>query len=196
MLLLQLTGDELGRHRAAGGVTDVLLEDGAAASDRPRRGCWAQPGVNPNRALCRSQSMGKVRISWASDRPDGSSPWRIASMMSGASVVSFRMRATSVCRPCHEEIEAEVGGYSGAPAGRLSARTAQDPYPVYAALRARDPVHRSRVLKAWVFTRHGQEHLTKLARDIIADNELRDCLGSSAETASSHGSPGARPDLR
>ena len=101
VVLLQLPGDELRPHRAlaapvrgAGGVTDVLLEDGVAASDRPRRGCWAQPGVNPNRVLCRSQSMGKVRISLASDRPDGSSPWRIASMMSGASVVSFRMRTT------------------------------------------------------------------------------------------------------
>ena len=36
----------------------------------------------------------------------------------------------------------------------LSARTAQDPYPAYAALRARAPVHRSRLLRAWVFTRH------------------------------------------
>ena len=36
----------------------------------------------------------------------------------------------------------------------LSARTAQDPYPVYAALRARSPVHRSRLLDAWLFTRH------------------------------------------
>ena len=30
----------------------------------------------------------------------------------------------------------------------------RDPYPVYAALRDRAPVHRSRLLKAWVFTRH------------------------------------------
>ena len=36
----------------------------------------------------------------------------------------------------------------------LSARTAQDPYPAYAALRGRAPVHRSRLLKAWVFARH------------------------------------------
>ena len=36
----------------------------------------------------------------------------------------------------------------------LSARMVRDPYPVYAALRARAPVHRSRLLKAWVFTRH------------------------------------------
>ena len=36
----------------------------------------------------------------------------------------------------------------------LSARTVQDPYPAYAALRDRAPVHRSRLLRAWVFTRH------------------------------------------
>ena len=37
----------------------------------------------------------------------------------------------------------------------LSWRMAQDPYPVYAALRSRDPVHRSRVLNAWLVTRYG-----------------------------------------
>ncbi len=36
----------------------------------------------------------------------------------------------------------------------LSERTVQDPYPAYAALRARAPVHRSRLLRSWVFTRH------------------------------------------
>ena len=36
----------------------------------------------------------------------------------------------------------------------LSDRTAQDPYPVYAALRQRDPVHRSRLMNAWMFARH------------------------------------------
>ena len=43
---------------------------------------------------------------------------------------------------------------SGVAYNPLSARTAQDPYPVYAALRARAPVHRSRLLNSWVFTRH------------------------------------------
>ena len=43
---------------------------------------------------------------------------------------------------------------SGVSYNPLSSRTAQDPYPVYAALRTRDPVHRSRLLKAWLFTRH------------------------------------------
>ena len=43
---------------------------------------------------------------------------------------------------------------SGVSYNPLSARMAQDPYPAYAALRTRDPVHRSRLLKAWLFTRH------------------------------------------
>ena len=43
---------------------------------------------------------------------------------------------------------------SGVSYNPLSSRTAQDPYPVYAALRTRDPVHRSRLLKSWLFTRH------------------------------------------
>ena len=43
---------------------------------------------------------------------------------------------------------------SGVSYNPLSSRTAQDPYPVYAALRTRDPVHRSRLLNAWLFTRH------------------------------------------
>ena len=36
----------------------------------------------------------------------------------------------------------------------LSLRTLRDPYPVLAGLRARAPVHRSRLLNAWVFTRY------------------------------------------
>ena len=36
----------------------------------------------------------------------------------------------------------------------FSARTVRDPYPAYAALRARAPAHRSRLLRSWVFTRH------------------------------------------
>ena len=43
---------------------------------------------------------------------------------------------------------------SGVAYNPLSKRTAQDPYPVYAALRERDPVHRSRLMNAWLFTRH------------------------------------------
>jgi cytochrome P450 len=43
---------------------------------------------------------------------------------------------------------------SGVAYNPLSSRMAQDPYPAYAALRDRDPVHRSRLMNAWVFTRH------------------------------------------
>ena len=43
---------------------------------------------------------------------------------------------------------------SGVAYNPLSARMAQDPYPFYATLRARDPVHRSRLMHSWLFTRH------------------------------------------
>ena len=43
---------------------------------------------------------------------------------------------------------------SGVAYNPLSVRTVQDPYPLYAALRARSPVHRSTLLDAWLFTRH------------------------------------------
>ena len=43
---------------------------------------------------------------------------------------------------------------SGVAYNPLSGRMAQDPYPEYAKLRERDPVHRSRLANAWVFTRY------------------------------------------
>lgn len=43
---------------------------------------------------------------------------------------------------------------SGVAWNPLSARMAQDPHPAYAAMRERDPVHRSLLAKAWLFTRH------------------------------------------
>ena len=43
---------------------------------------------------------------------------------------------------------------SGVAYNPLSARMAQDPYPDYAALRERSPVHRSRLMNAWVFSRY------------------------------------------
>ena len=43
---------------------------------------------------------------------------------------------------------------SGVAYNPLSARTAQNPYPVYTVLRERGPVHRSRLMNAWVFARH------------------------------------------
>ncbi|MCY4453676.1 MAG: cytochrome P450 [Immundisolibacterales bacterium] len=43
---------------------------------------------------------------------------------------------------------------SGVTYNPLSADTAQDPYPEYANLRDRSPVHRSRLMNAWVFSRY------------------------------------------
>ncbi len=43
---------------------------------------------------------------------------------------------------------------SGVAYNPLSDRMAQDPYPVYAAMHRRSPVHRSRLLNAWLFARH------------------------------------------
>ena len=43
---------------------------------------------------------------------------------------------------------------SGLAYNPLSDRMMQDPYPFYAALRARDPVHHSRLINAWVFSRY------------------------------------------
>ncbi|MDE0046026.1 MAG: hypothetical protein OXU19_09220 [bacterium] len=36
----------------------------------------------------------------------------------------------------------------------LSKRMARDPYPVYAAMRLKGQAHRSRLMNAWLFTRH------------------------------------------
>ena len=43
---------------------------------------------------------------------------------------------------------------SGVAYNPLSPRMAQDPYPEYAVLRERSPVHRSRLMNAWVFSRY------------------------------------------
>ena len=43
---------------------------------------------------------------------------------------------------------------SGVVYNPLSTQTAQDPYPVYAALREKNPVHRSRLMNSWLFARH------------------------------------------
>ena len=43
---------------------------------------------------------------------------------------------------------------SGVAYNPLSSRMAQDPYPIYADIRRRSPVHRSRLMNAWLFTRH------------------------------------------
>ena len=43
---------------------------------------------------------------------------------------------------------------SGVAYNPLSDRVARDPYPIYAKLRSRDPVHYSQLMDAWVFTRY------------------------------------------
>ena len=43
---------------------------------------------------------------------------------------------------------------SGVAFNPLSDRVVRNPYPAYARLRARSPVHRSRVLDGWVFSRY------------------------------------------
>ena len=43
---------------------------------------------------------------------------------------------------------------SGIAYNPLSKRFAQNPYPTYAALRQRDPVHRSGLMNSWLFARH------------------------------------------
>ena len=43
---------------------------------------------------------------------------------------------------------------SGVAYNPTSVRLAQDPDPICARLRERDPVHRSRLMNAWVFSRH------------------------------------------
>ena len=61
----------------------------------------------------------------------------------------------------------------------LSAEMAQDPYPGYARLRERSPVHRSRLLNAWVFSRYAD-----------VDTVLRDHRRFSSDPARSNLSRG------
>ena len=59
---------------------------------------------------------------------------------------------------------------SGVAYNPMSARMAQNPYPAYASLRERNPVHRSRLIDAWLFTRHAD-----------VDAILRDHRGFSSD---------------
>ena len=57
----------------------------------------------------------------------------------------------------------------------LSAGMARNPYPFYAKLRARDPVHRSRLLDAWVFSRHADvDTVLRDFRRFSSDQRKRD----------------------
>ena len=64
---------------------------------------------------------------------------------------------------------------SGVAYNPLSARMARDPYPLYAELRARDPVHHSRLLDAWVFSRHADvDAILRDFRRFSSDQRKRD----------------------
>ena len=68
---------------------------------------------------------------------------------------------------------------SGVAYNLQSARTAQDPCPVYAALRARAPVHRSRLLKAWLFTRHADVNAILRDHRRFGNDPLKSGSGAS-----------------
>ena len=96
--------------------------------------------------------------------------WAIRSAVAGAMILPERWRRGVAYNP-------------------LSARTAQDPYPAYAALRDRAPVHRSRLLKSWVFTRHAD--VGAILRDHRRfGNDPRTGTLSSRQRA--HAAPAAR----
>ena len=64
---------------------------------------------------------------------------------------------------------------SGVAYNPLSPRMARDPYPFYAELRARDPVHHSRLLDAWVFSRHADvDAILRDFRRFSSDQRKRD----------------------
>ena len=64
---------------------------------------------------------------------------------------------------------------SGIAYNPLAPRMARDPYPFYAELRARDPVHRSRLLDAWVFSRHADvDAILRDFRRFSSDQRKRD----------------------
>ena len=64
---------------------------------------------------------------------------------------------------------------SGVAYNPLSPRMARDPYPLYAELRARAPVHRSRLLDAWVFSRHADvDTILRDFRRFSSDPRKRD----------------------
>ena len=70
---------------------------------------------------------------------------------------------------------------SGVSYNPLSAEMAQDPYPTYAKLRGRDPVHRSRLMDAWVFSRFGDaDAILRDHRHFSSDPRKRAASGRRA----------------
>lgn len=66
--------------------------------------------------------------------------------------------------------------HSGEAYDPLCARTAQDPYPSYAAIRERHPVHRSRLLHAWLVTRYTDVDLILRDHDRFANDPRKAAL--------------------
>ena len=97
------------------------------------RGRAAQPEVRPRRRLTRRGPVPRVRAR----KTELATLLRRALQRAvvGALLVPERWRSGVAYNP-------------------PSPRMTRDPYPLYAELRARDPVHRSRLLDAWVFSRH------------------------------------------
>ncbi len=57
----------------------------------------------------------------------------------------------------------------------LAAHVARDPYPFYERLRTRDPVHRSRLMDMWVFSRHADvDAVLRDFRRFSSDQRKRD----------------------
>ena len=64
---------------------------------------------------------------------------------------------------------------SGVVYNPISPEMAQDPYPAYAKLRERSPVHRSRLLNAWVFSRYADvDTVLRNHRQFSSDPAKRD----------------------
>ena len=74
--------------------------------------------------------------------------WRVAWMMM-LTDLRWTMRALAAGAAALPE-----RWQSGAALNPIAARMLRNPYPAYGRLRERSPVHRSRVLNAWVFTRY------------------------------------------
>ena len=77
---------------------------------------------------------------------------------------------------------------SGVAYNPTSARLAQDPYPTYAGLRERDPVHRSRLMDAWIFSRHADVDaiLRGSSGFRVGESDRGTPLGEAAVTMQAH----------
>ena len=83
---------------------------------------------------------------------------------------------------------------SGVSYNPLSSEMAQDPYPTYAKLRGRDPVHRSRLMDAWVFSRFADvDAILRDHRHFSSDPRKRVASGRPGQPAERGGAEHAVP---